>query len=120
MLTIGSVIPVFPSVRCKTGPFAVGLTRLASSRSVCPNTVAAPAHTIGFTMNSRRFHSCRLFMTLLLKWRCAFCQFLAGAGSWQTLRRRLQNLSPILRWLQQENQVVFLINLSFIDEIRKE
>ena len=86
MLTIGSVIPVFPKVRCKMGPVGV-CVELASKSSVRPNSVAAPANTIGFTMNSRRFHSVRLFMTWLLRWCCVRRVFLAGAGSWQALRR---------------------------------
>src|SRR5208283_1033759 len=104
MLTTGNVIPVLPSVRCRIGPFAVWLAGLASNRSVWANTVAAPAHTIGFTMNSRRFHSRSFFMTLLLRSCSTFADFWP-VNLWQALRRLLQNLSPILRWLQQYNHV---------------
>src|ERR1700758_182829 len=67
MLTTGRVRPVFPSVRCNTGEAEVSSVGLAGSTFVFANTLAVPAHRIGFTMNSRRFHFPRFFMAQLLK-----------------------------------------------------
>ena len=55
MLTTGRVNPVFPKVRRNTGGTEISGPGLASSKSVLANTLAVPAHRIGFTMNSRRF-----------------------------------------------------------------
>src|SRR5580765_3253021 len=101
ILTTGKVIPVFPSVRCRIGP-ALSIVD-ARSTSVFPITLAAPAHRIGFTMNSRRFHSLLFTAVVLLTSLRVLVNSL-----WEILRHSLQYFGAIFRGVEQCNEIASL------------